>query len=79
MDGIFLEHHAQGICPYRCYTISFYPNGSKKTEGVLLWDESADSDFFSDFATIKILYNYLMDSVFFIIYFEDKSLIIGIP
>lgn len=48
-----LEHHAQGICPYRCYSISFHPNGSKKSEGVLLWDESADSDFVFEYGEWK--------------------------
>ncbi|MCE8464454.1 MULTISPECIES: hypothetical protein [Bacteroides] len=48
-----LEHHAQGICPYRCYSISFHPNGSKKSEGILLWDKSADSDFVFEYGEWK--------------------------
>lgn len=48
-----LEHQAQGTCLYRCYSISFHPNGSKKSEGILLWDESADSDFTFEYGEWK--------------------------
>ncbi|NLJ40797.1 MAG: RHS repeat-associated core domain-containing protein, partial [Clostridiales bacterium] len=29
---------------YKCYTITFYPNGYKQSEGILLWDEDPQSD-----------------------------------
>lgn len=38
-------HKTEGFCSYQCYHISFYPNGSKKSEGILLWETSPDSDF----------------------------------
>ena len=37
-------HRASGIAEEQCYTISFYPNGVKESEGILLWDESPESD-----------------------------------
>jgi hypothetical protein len=39
------EHDSQRICPYQCYCITYYPNGNKESEGILLWDESPESDF----------------------------------
>jgi antitoxin component YwqK of YwqJK toxin-antitoxin module len=47
------EHHAQGSCPYQCYGISYYPNGVKKSEGILLWDESPESDFTFEYGEWK--------------------------
>lgn len=38
------EHHSRGTCPFRCYSINYYPNGNKKSEGILLWDEDPESD-----------------------------------
>ena len=35
-------HRAQGT--YQCYTINYYPNGCKQSEGILLWDVSPDAD-----------------------------------
>lgn len=35
-----LEHHVQGIFPNCCYCVNYYPNGNKKSEGVLLFDDS---------------------------------------
>jgi len=32
-----LEHQALGVCPFRCYCIDFYPNGNKKSEGIMLF------------------------------------------
>ena len=48
-----LEHHAQGICPYRCYCIEYYPNGNKESEGILLWDISPQSDFTFEYGEWK--------------------------
>lgn len=28
----------------KCYTLTFHPNGYKKSEGILLWDEDPQSD-----------------------------------
>lgn len=38
------EHYARGDCPYQCYSITYYPNGVKKSEGILLWNEDPESD-----------------------------------
>ncbi|MDR0833625.1 MAG: hypothetical protein LBN93_05495 [Candidatus Symbiothrix sp.] len=47
------EHHAQGTCLYQCYSISYYPNGNKESEGILLWDESPESDFTFEYGEWK--------------------------
>ena len=47
------EHHAQGVCPYRCYCIEYYPNGNKESEGILLWDISPQSDFTFEYGEWK--------------------------
>jgi hypothetical protein len=47
------EHHAQGFCPYCCYSIAYYPNGNKKSEGILLWDEAPESDFTFEYGEWK--------------------------
>jgi antitoxin component YwqK of YwqJK toxin-antitoxin module len=47
------EHHAEGIPPYKCYCIEFYPNGMKQSEGVLLWDVSPESDFTFEYGKWK--------------------------
>lgn len=46
-------HRIEGFCSSQCYHISFYPNGSKKSEGILLWDVSPDSDFTFEFGEWK--------------------------
>ena len=33
------------VLPYRCYHISYYPNGVIESEGILLWEISSQSDF----------------------------------
>jgi antitoxin component YwqK of YwqJK toxin-antitoxin module len=38
------EHRAQGVCPYQCYCINYYPNGAIKSEGILLYVEDPESD-----------------------------------
>lgn len=48
-----IEHHAQGVCPCRCYCIEYYPNGNKKSEGILLWDEDPQSDFTFEYGEWK--------------------------
>jgi len=47
------EHHAQGICPYRCYCVGYYPNGNKESEGILLWNISPESDFTFEYGEWK--------------------------
>lgn len=47
------EHHSQGICPYQCYCINYYPNGIKKSEGILLWKEDPESDFTFEYGEWK--------------------------
>lgn len=46
-------HHVQGLCPFRCYCIDYYPNGNKKSEGLLLWDEDPQSDFTFEYGEWK--------------------------
>ncbi|WP_291529431.1 hypothetical protein [Bacteroides sp. UBA939] len=48
-----IEHHAQGVCPYQCYCISYYPNGIKKSEGILLWDKDPEGDFSFEYGEWK--------------------------
>jgi hypothetical protein len=47
------EHHAQGSCPYQCYCITYYPNGIKKSEGILLWNEDPEDDFTFEYGEWK--------------------------
>ncbi|GHT00654.1 hypothetical protein FACS189421_12920 [Bacteroidia bacterium] len=47
------EHHSQGICSYQCYYITYYPNGVKKSEGILLWDEDPEDDFTFEYGEWK--------------------------
>jgi antitoxin component YwqK of YwqJK toxin-antitoxin module len=51
--AIPLEHHAQGVAPYKCYSIEFYPNGMKKSEGVFLWNDNPESDFTFEYGKWK--------------------------
>ncbi|MDR0972417.1 MAG: hypothetical protein LBM61_00340 [Prevotellaceae bacterium] len=37
-------HHVSRLLPYKCYTITYHPNGNKKSEGILLWDESSEAE-----------------------------------
>lgn len=46
-------HKTEGFCSYQCYHISYYPNGSKESEGILLWETSPDSDFTFEFGEWK--------------------------
>lgn len=48
-----IEHQAQGIAPYQCYCITYYPNGIKKSEGILLWNEDPESDFTFEYGEWK--------------------------
>jgi antitoxin component YwqK of YwqJK toxin-antitoxin module len=48
-----LEHQAQGVCPFRCYCIDFYPNGNKKSEGIMLFDKDPESDFTFEYGEWK--------------------------
>lgn len=32
------------LYPYRCYMILYYPNGNKKSEGIILWEEDPMMD-----------------------------------
>jgi antitoxin component YwqK of YwqJK toxin-antitoxin module len=51
--AIPLEHRVQGVVPNKCYCTEFYPNGMKKSEGVLLWDENPESDFTFEYGEWK--------------------------
>lgn len=60
-------HDAKGFCTHQCYCIFFYPNGCKKSEGLLLWNISPDSDFtyeygewkfFNEAGILKYIKNY---------------------
>lgn len=46
-------YNAKGFCTHQCYYISFYPNGCKKSEGLLLWNISPDSDFTYEYGKWK--------------------------
>jgi len=46
-------YQAQGYCPSKCYSIMFYPNGMKKSEGILLWDNNPESDFTFEYGEWK--------------------------
>lgn len=39
-------HNAKGVCRFRCICTNFYPNGTKKSEGILLFDDSPENDCF---------------------------------
>jgi len=41
-----IEHQTQGICHFSCYCINYYPNGNKKSEGTLLFDDTPVMDSF---------------------------------
>lgn len=36
---------ASGICEYQCYSISFYKNGNKESEGILQFDDTPEIPF----------------------------------
>ncbi|MBX9188463.1 hypothetical protein HCG69_10315 [Bacteroides sp. K03] len=43
-DTVSLDNNARYIYPYKCYTITYYPNGIVQNEGILLWDEDSELD-----------------------------------
>ncbi|MCI1682500.1 MAG: hypothetical protein LKI39_08090 [Bacteroides sp.] len=50
-----IVHHMRQkeLCPFRCYCIFYYPNGNKKSEGILLWDKDPESDFTFEYGEWK--------------------------
>ena len=44
---------ASGICEYQCYSISFYKNGNKASEGILQFEDAPDSDFSFEYGLWK--------------------------
>jgi antitoxin component YwqK of YwqJK toxin-antitoxin module len=43
-DTVILDTGKEFVYKHKCYTISFYPNGIKKSEGILLWEDSPEMD-----------------------------------
>ena len=47
------KHKANGFCSNLCYCIHYYSNGFIKSEGLLLWNVSPDSDFTFEYGEWK--------------------------
>jgi len=47
------KHKAIGFCSNLCYCIYYYSNGFIKSEGLLLWNVSPDSDFTFEYGEWK--------------------------
>lgn len=41
---VILYDNYEYTYPNKCYSVSYYPSGLKRCEGILFWDESSDSD-----------------------------------
>lgn len=43
-DTVIIDNKKKYLYPYKCYTISYYPSGIIKEEGILLWNDDPIMD-----------------------------------